>query len=171
MGVSVAIVSVCTSRILTIYFRNKVRYQSNPLDIRPAPSIIASHFDYDPTPNVQQPPLIKLDTSSFHSDFSISPRNQPLVGFVPQSPVNSLPQAAPHTGLSVDFTYNPSSLDQRLPAQSYDSSYAPPGIISAISMEGDGSKSITSSERPETSANSRPSRKDVSTTVIACRQW
>lgn len=116
------------------------RYQSNPLDIRPAPSI---HFDYDPTQ--QQPPLIKLD--------------QPLADFLPQSPVVQSDHQSP-----VNFAYN---LDQRLP---YDPSYSPAGIISGISMEGDNIRPVTSSNRAESSANPRPPRKEISTTVIACRQ-
>jgi hypothetical protein len=78
----------------------------------------------------------------------------------------------------MDYRYNASS-DRRLPGgHSHDHSYSRPATgNTTVPTDGDGRPPpVSSSEikEPSTSAltnGSRQARKEVSTTVIACRQW
>lgn len=170
---------------------NKVRYQQ--LDVQHAAGILATQFDYNVAPplNVQQPPL--LDTTleipsptthhqqhiSYPSSFSVQPRNnQRGLDFPVHSSANSrLYPPSVQEGGQVDFRYNSPS-ERRLPGgQSHDQTTPrQSGNPSGRTIDGDHRSSTSTADRPELSptnatTGSRESRKEISTVVIACRQW
>lgn len=166
---------------------NKVRYQHDQLDVRHAAGILATQFDYAPALNIQQPPL--LDTTleipspgahhvTYSSTFPLSTRNQLGLDFPVQSPANSRFPPSTLGGGPSDFRYNSPS-ERRLPGgPSHDQVYPRPnGNLNGVTMESDHRPHpMVSAERTEPSTNgvasgSRESRKEISTVVIACRQW
>lgn len=169
---------------------NKVRYHHDQVDVQHAAGILASQFDYNAAPslNIQQPPL--LDTTlevpnsgahhqhvNYPSEFPLPPRNQLGLDFPVQSVANSRLPPPPAHGGPVDYTFQSSS-ERRLPGgPSHDHPYPrSSGNTSGMPIDGDHRSSSSSVERNDSSASNVPSgsrepRKEISTVVIACRQW
>lgn len=164
---------------------NKVRYQHDQLEVHRAAAILVPPYDYGTALNVQQPPLLDTtlelpNTSSDHVTFSphfpLPPRNHLAHDFSIQ-PLASSRLSPSHSNGSLGYRYNASS-DRRLPGgHSHDHSYArQAGNTAAMPTDDDRSPSVSSPEIKEASASTgtnstRQARKEVSTTVIACRQW
>jgi hypothetical protein len=164
---------------------NKVRYQHDQLEVQRAAAILVPQYDYSTALNVQQPPLLdttlELPNSSsqhvtFSSHFPLSPRNHLAHDFSIQPLASSRLSPGPGSG-PMSYRYNTSS-DRRLPGgHSHDHSYPRHAGNAATSTDGDRRPlSVPSSEIKEPSPSAvtnspRQTRKEVSTTVIACRQW
>jgi hypothetical protein len=169
----------CSHRI-----SNKVRYQHDQLEGQRAAAILVPQYDYSTALNVQQPPL--LDTTlelpntgsqhvTFSSHFPLPPRN--LAHDFSVQPLTDSRLSPDHGSGSIGYRYTTSS-DRRLPGgHSHDHSYSRHADNSAMSTHDDlRPLPMPSSEIKEDSASvvtnsSRQARKEVSTTVIACRQW
>lgn len=149
---------------------------------------MGAQYDYGQS-LAQQPPIlndIELPNSSsaqrvtFSNHYSLPPRNQLGIDFSIQPPVTSRIPAAPQPTPHVDFRYSPPT-ERRLPGgPSHEHSYTrPSGNSSSMPMEGDHRSSLvpSSSARSEVSpaadasTSPRESRKEISSVVIACRQW
>lgn len=141
-------------------------------------------YDYSTALNVQQPPLLDTtlelpNTSSQHvtfsSHFPLPPRNHLAHDFPIQPHPTSRLSPSPASG-PIGYRYSSSS-DRRLPGgHSHDHSYTRHTGNAAMSTDDRRPPPVPSSEikEPSTSAvanSPRQARKEVSTTVIACRQW
>ncbi|KAL0957013.1 hypothetical protein HGRIS_003114 [Hohenbuehelia grisea] len=163
---------------------SSIRYQHDHPDVQHAAVILAAQFDYTAPPlNMQQAPLLNThleipnpgahhDHAIYPSTFSLS-RNQLGLDLPTQSTDKSrLPPLGHTSGGAVEFNFTPSQ--RRLPGgQSHDPSLTRvTGNMPGMSIDGDHrvSASAPSSERAESSAPKRESRKESSSVVIACRQ-
>lgn len=155
-----------TSSVLICFRLNKVRYHDHISD---AAGIL---FDYSSS-LVQQPPLIDtaLEAPSsgvHHVNFSIAPRNPPGIEYHPQSSVISRQAQS-----DLNFRYN--STERRSSGrQPHDPS--PTRTSASIPRDGDQPPTpVSSVEHSESSTALSPSRlrdrREISTVVIACRQW
>ena len=151
---------------------NKVRYQ----DVHHSSGMIAPQYEY--SLNTQQPPILdtalELPSSSARQvtfpQYSLPPRNQLGLDFPPHSP--RLPHSG-HGGPPLDFRYSERG------GPSHDHSYIRPAPnSSSMPMEGDHRNSLAASSTrsdasppADASTPARESRKEISSVVIACRQW
>jgi hypothetical protein len=183
-GGSCELLLYCLLQLL--FSPNKVRYQHDQLEAQRAAALLVPPYEYGTALNVQQPPL--LDTTlelpnassqhvSFSTHFPLAPRNHlPHDYTVQQLPNPRL--TPPGNSNGMDYRYNASS-DRRLPGgHSHDHSYSRPATgNNTVHTDGDrrphpGSSSDIKEASTSTLTNgSRQARKEVSTTVIACRQW
>lgn len=153
----------------------KVRYSQDHLDIQHSNRMITPQYDYGHTLSAQQPPM--LDTSlelpnsgariPFSSHYSIQSRGQ--MDFHNHQPASS-------AGVPpIDFRY--SALEERrFTGSPHDQSYTRSTDHSSAISAADHSPSITTTDVESApcstaSASTRPVRKEISSVVIACRQW
>lgn len=119
----------------------------------------------------------------FNSHYALPSRNHPGIDFSGHPHANNsrtLPPAPQHPAQPIDFRYGLAT-ERRLPSgPSHDhSSYIRPiGTPSSMPMQNDHKSALmSSSARAETSptadasTSSRETRKEISSVVIACRQW
>ena len=151
---------------------NKVRYQ----DVHHSLGMIAPQYDY--SLNSQQPLILdtalELPSSSARQvtfpQYSLPPRNQLSLDFPPHSPRISPPA---HAGPQLGFQYGERG------GSSHDHSYIRPAAnSSSMPMESDHRSSLATfstrsdaSPPADASTSTRESRKEISSVVIACRQW
>ncbi|KAF8230754.1 hypothetical protein L208DRAFT_1438051 [Tricholoma matsutake] len=161
------------------------RYQHDQLEVQRAAAILVPQYDYSTALNVQQPPL--LDTTlelpntgaqhvTFSSHIPLPPRNH-LAHDFSALPLPSARLSPDHGSRPMGYRYNNTSSDRRLPGgYPHDHSYTRHAGNNAVSTDDDRRPPpVPSSEIKEASpivvTNSpRQARKEVSTTVIACRQ-
>lgn len=185
-GGSCELLSVITSAIYSHLIYNKVRYQHDQLEVQRAAAILVPQYDYSTALNVQQPPL--LDTTlelpntgaqhvTFSSHIPLPPRNH-LAHDFSALPLPSARLSPDHGSRPMGYRYNNTSSDRRLPGgYPHDHSYTRHAGNNAVSTDDDRRPPpVPSSEIKEASPNvvtnsPRQARKEVSTTVIACRQW
>ncbi|KAF9524627.1 hypothetical protein CPB83DRAFT_797695 [Crepidotus variabilis] len=163
------------------------RYPQDQLDVHHPASMIAPAYDYGHALNVQQPPMLdstlELPNSSarvpFSSHYQVPPRNQLGIDFPVHSTVHSRISPPAHGVPPIDFRYASHS-ERRLPGgPSHDQSYARPTTHSSgLPIESEHRPAVgppnarpeTASGSPVASSSSRPTRKETSNVVIACRQ-
>jgi hypothetical protein len=165
----------------------KVRYNPDHLsNIQHATGILAPQLAYPQILGVQQSPLLEatvdVSKTDSHHNVGYSPelplpsRSQQGLNFPVHLPaISTIPTFPSPTG-QTDFSFQASS-SRRLPGGpiNNDSSYSD-HHTSGIATDGDQGSSSSSADRrdPSSSASasgSRPQRKEISTVVIACRQW
>lgn len=150
--------------------------------------MIAPGYNYGHTLNAQQPPILdstlEIPSTSargpFSSHYSVPPRNQLGIDFPVHSSVHSRLSPPAHGSSSIDFRYG-SHGERRLPGgPSHDQSYVHPNTHpAALPIESEHRPTVvppsarpdTTSGQPAASTSSRPTRKETSNVVIACRQW
>jgi hypothetical protein len=169
-------------KFLICFRPNKVRYPDQ-LDIHNAAGILPSQFDYSSSLiPPQQAPLIDIplevpspQANAFPSDFAIPPpRNHSGMAYFPNSPANSRFPAPNQSGETGYFKYIPA--ERPLPGrQPHDQTYtrAMPTIPIEAAQRPPPVPSVEPSEPSTTNPpNNRPrDRREISTVVIACRQW
>lgn len=187
-------VTVVSTLLLSYFFPfspvNKVRYHHDQLDVHhsaAAAGIIPPQPQYDYSLNQQPPMLDTLDLpnsgSARHVTFPsphypLQPRN---LGIEYPPPASRIPTAPhPHAPSPVDYRYT-SATERRLPGgSSHDQSYnRPSGNSALLPMDSDHRSSLVASSAArqdvsptaEASTSSREPRKEISSVVIACRQW
>jgi hypothetical protein len=163
----------------------KVRYNPEHLNnIQHAAGILVTDLGYDPPTilSVQQPPLLDptIDVSksdlrhhpvSYSSELPISSRGQLALDYPVHLPSISNIPSVPSSSSQTNFAFQTSST-RRLPGeQTNDDANYPEPRPSSSSMATQ-SDQRTADHSPSTSASSsRPQRREISTIVIACRQW
>lgn len=167
----------------------KVRYRQDHLDIERTGAIVAPQYQYSTALNAQQPPLLDTPSDfpsssaqhvSFSGYYTVAhlPRNQ-IPHDLPVQPISNSRHPSMHGDGSLDLRYSSTS-ERRLPGDpSHDQFYSKQArTTSALQMDGDHEPPMSSSsEHGELSTNatvassSRGPRREVSTVVIACRQW
>ena len=166
---------------------NKVRYQHDQLNGQHATAILAPQYDYGTALHSQQAPLLdttlelsssSTSTATFPSQFPVPLPTRNHIGhdFAVQ-PLGSSRMSSVHGGGPIDLRYTASSERGFPDGSSHDHAYSRHAADApGMSMDNDRRPASVPASEPNEPATSignspRQSRKEVSTTVIACRQW